>query len=78
MTDATDPSTPASSDQPDTEAEKERLAEQSAADDRIRERAAEDLEPGGPGRTFADQGVREQVEERGDTHHPTGDGTGEV
>lgn len=42
------------------------------------ERLEEDLEPGGEGRTFADLGVRTQVEQQGDTDHPTGDGTGEV
>ena len=61
----------------DEAAGKERLDELGEEIEATRRRAEDDLEVGGQRRTFADQGVREQVAEHGDTEHPTGDGTGE-
>ena len=39
----------------------------------VRERAHDDLEVGGEGRTFTDAGVAAQVEHEGDTEHPLAD-----
>ncbi|MCU1453983.1 MAG: hypothetical protein JWN46_2129 [Acidimicrobiales bacterium] len=61
----------------DVDAEQQRLDALGEAIEGTREKAADDLEPGGRGRTFTDEGVARQVEETGDTDHPTGDGTGE-
>ncbi|HEX2578021.1 MAG TPA: hypothetical protein VHK88_16860 [Aquihabitans sp.] len=62
MTDASDP----------TSDDQDRLDALEGDVDALRERAEDDLEPGGQGRTFADEGVREQVEHKGDTEHPGG------
>ncbi|QXC62849.1 hypothetical protein KSP35_08740 [Aquihabitans sp. G128] len=75
MTDATDPAAPKPDAALDVEAEEARLEEIKADDERIRAQAEADLEVGGRGRTFADEGVREQVAERGDTDRAPGDGT---
>jgi hypothetical protein len=54
----------------DPAAEQERLDDLGQQIERTAERARDDLEPGGPGRTFTDAGVAAQVEEEGDTEHP--------
>jgi hypothetical protein len=51
----------------------EELDELEEGIDDVRQQAADDLEPGGEGRALADLGVREQVRETGDTHHPLAD-----
>lgn len=55
----------------DVEAEKERLADLGRRDAELAAKAEADLEVGGAGRTFTDAGVRSQVEDGGDTAHPT-------
>ncbi|CAN5801875.1 hypothetical protein BH10ACT1_BH10ACT1_11440 [soil metagenome] len=75
MTEASDATTPEPDATLDADAEQARLDEIEAEDARIRSRADDDLEIGGKGRTFTDQGVSEQVEERGDTDRAPGDGT---
>ncbi len=54
----------------DPEKEQERLDDLGERIERTTERAADDLEPGGSGRTFTDAGVSAQVEDEGDTEHP--------
>ncbi|MBX3286228.1 MAG: hypothetical protein R2746_15185 [Acidimicrobiales bacterium] len=54
-------------------ADAERLDDIHDRVEQLRERAEDDLEPGGEGRMFADAGVRTQVEEEGDTEHPLAD-----
>jgi hypothetical protein len=54
----------------DPDAEQQRIDELGDRIEATRERAADDLEPGGPGRTFTDAGVAAQVEDEGDTEHP--------
>jgi len=79
MTDPTDepalPAAPEPDAHLDVAAEQARLDQLEADDARIRAQAEDDLEVGGSGRTFADEGVREQVAERGDTDRAPGDGT---
>jgi hypothetical protein len=53
--------------------EQERLDDLGERIEATRRKAAEDLEIGGRDRTFADEGVSRQVEEKGDTEHPPGD-----
>jgi hypothetical protein len=57
----------------DPEAEEARLEELGKQIEDTAERAHEDLDIGGSGRTFADEGVRSQVEVDGDTRHPPAD-----
>ena len=66
MSDATEPSAEGTTDE-------ERLEDLGERIEATRKRAAEDLEMGGRGRTFADEGVSRQVETKGDTEHPPGD-----
>lgn len=58
---------------PDDRTAEERLDDLGDEIRATREKAEDDLEPGGSGRIFADQGVREQVEHEGDTEHPLAD-----
>lgn len=72
-TPAPDPAVPTPDPALDVDAERERLAEAEEQDERILAKAEDDLEVGGSGRTFSDEGVTRQVEEHGDTDHPTGE-----
>ena len=60
-------------DPPEDVTDADRLDDLADRIEATRKKAAEDLEIGGEGRTFADEGVRRQVEEKGDTEHPPGD-----
>lgn len=70
MTDATEPTTES---ELDVEAEKAKLDDLGERIEKTRHHAEEDMEPGGEGRVFADEGVRSQVEHGGDTHHDRAD-----
>jgi hypothetical protein len=54
-------------------ADEERLDELGEEIEATRRKAAADLEPGGAGRMFTDEGVERQVEAQGDTEHPPAD-----
>ncbi len=71
---STDDSTPAEPHEDlDVEAEHKKLDELHKRIDDTRHHAEEDMEPGGKGRVFADEGVRIQVERDGDTTHGRAD-----
>lgn len=57
----------------DPEQDEQRLEDLGERIEATRRKAAEDLEVGGKGRTFADEGVSRQVEAEGDTQHPPAD-----
>lgn len=75
MTDTSDPSTPATAADEhlpplDVAAEQAHLDELGKEIAETRKHAKADLEVGGAGRTFTDEGVALQVEREGDTEHP--------
>lgn len=57
----------------DLSEQEQRLADLGDRIEETRKAAADDLLPGGSGRTFTDEGVRAQVEEFGDTEHHRAD-----
>ncbi len=56
----------------DVEAEHKKLDDLGKRIEDTRHHIEEDLEPGGKGRVFADEGVRAQVKRGGDTHPDAG------
>lgn len=75
MSDSTDQPAAGSSrdDDLDVDAERQRLDDLGHRIEDTREHAEADLDVGGAGRTFTDEGVRRQVEAEGDTEHPPAD-----
>jgi hypothetical protein len=57
----------------DVEAEQQHLDELGKHIEEVRQKAHEDLDIAGRGRTFADEGVSRQVEQYGDTVHGRAD-----